>query len=186
MQQEVDVWKRLRHPHILEFFGACPIGSRPFLVCAYKEHGNAIEFLQRRPDADRCRLVSASGCGSTNIELSFRLTASLTRPLEVLLICIATTLYMVTSRVYVCQEPPQSSCADCSQANILIDRHRSACLADFGLARVKSQTTTIRSTKPLKAAWTGTMRWMAPEHITFGTCTKKTDVYSFAMTMHEV
>jgi len=56
-QREVDVWKRLRHPNILEFFGACSIADSPFLVCALKSNGDAIKFLHNNPSANRTKLV---------------------------------------------------------------------------------------------------------------------------------
>lgn len=56
-QKEIDVWKRLRHPNILEFYGACSIADPPFCVCAFKSKGDAVNYLHSKPYANRCKLV---------------------------------------------------------------------------------------------------------------------------------
>ena len=58
LQKELDVWKRLRHPHILQFHGACSIADPPFAVCAYKSNGDALVYLTKHQDADRIKLVN--------------------------------------------------------------------------------------------------------------------------------
>lgn len=55
--REIETWKGLRHPNILQFYGANPLGSPPFLVCALKENGDAIHYLRAHPTADRLKLV---------------------------------------------------------------------------------------------------------------------------------
>jgi hypothetical protein len=59
-QDEINVWKKLRHPNILEFFGACSIADPPFSVCAFKQQGDALNYLHNNPSANRCKLVSRS------------------------------------------------------------------------------------------------------------------------------
>lgn len=56
LDHEISVWKRLRHPRILEFYGACSAADPPFFVCALKE-GDAITYLRKYPSADRHRIV---------------------------------------------------------------------------------------------------------------------------------
>ena len=73
------------------------------------------------------------------------------------------------------------------QRNILVGSTGRACLADFGLSRVKLYTTSAGIDKPmLERPPAGTLRWMSPEQITRGELGTSTDVYSFAMTMYEV
>ncbi|EKM59924.1 uncharacterized protein PHACADRAFT_57584, partial [Phanerochaete carnosa HHB-10118-sp] len=139
--REVDVWKRLRHPHILEFFGACSIADPPFMFCAYKQHGDAALadlFIQLYEAALGLEYLHSNGVVHGDIKAS----------------------------------------------NILIDEHGRACLSDFGLSQIKIHTTSIRwqGTSPQH----GTARWMSPEHMTEGVTNKRTDVYSFGMTMYEV
>lgn len=72
------------------------------------------------------------------------------------------------------------------QNNILIDERGVACLSDFGLSRIKLQTTTTVGPNSENQKQQGTARWMAPEHLAGGTASKKSDIYSFAMTIYEV
>jgi serine/threonine protein kinase len=71
-----------------------------------------------------------------------------------------------------------------SQANVLIDDAGKACVADFGLSKIKydalSQSITTKGQPP-----TGTMRFMAPEMME-GKTTKGGDVYSFGMLIYQV
>ena len=57
MDREINVWKDLRHPNILAFYGACSFASPPFMVCEYKANGSVVEYLRRFPDENRCQLV---------------------------------------------------------------------------------------------------------------------------------
>ncbi|KAJ7228105.1 kinase-like domain-containing protein, partial [Mycena rebaudengoi] len=45
------LWLGLRHPNVLQFFGANTLDDTPFLVMPYIPH-NAREFLQQRPTFD--------------------------------------------------------------------------------------------------------------------------------------
>ncbi|KAF1318949.1 Tkl protein kinase, partial [Globisporangium splendens] len=44
--KEVQVWSRLRHPHVLLFLGACHIGQL-FFVCDYAKNGTLPAFLKK-------------------------------------------------------------------------------------------------------------------------------------------
>lgn len=74
------------------------------------------------------------------------------------------------------------------QSNILIDERGKACLSDFGLAEIKTHTTsTITATSSDHTTHLlGTARYMAPEQLSQGRTNKTTDVYSFGMTTYEV
>ena len=99
MDKEIDVWKDLRHPNILAFYGACSIADPPFMVCEYKANGNVVEYLRCCPDADRCQLVNGNFSSSGAIELiAF---SSYSKRLSVLCIYIRTKLSTGTSKEYV-------------------------------------------------------------------------------------
>ncbi|GJE97456.1 kinase-like protein [Phanerochaete sordida] len=149
LEREVDVWKRLRHPHILQFFGACSIADPPFMVCAYKQNGDAVDYLLRFPRTNRVQLLYEAASGLTFLHANGVIHG------------------------------------DIKASNILMDEQGKACLSDFGLSRIKTNTTTIRQGAGIAPSH-GTARWMSPEHITLGVANKKTDVYSFGMTMYEV
>jgi serine/threonine protein kinase len=67
---------------------------------------------------------------------------------------------------------------------VLIDDIGKACIADFGLSKIKydalSQSIASMGQSPM-----GTMRFMAPEMME-GKTTKEGDVYSFAMVIYQV
>ncbi|KAJ3527660.1 hypothetical protein NM688_g8100 [Phlebia brevispora] len=148
IQQEIDVWKRLHHPHILQFFGACNIAEPAFIVCALQANGDIVNHLRDNPDAGRRKLLHDASLG---------------------------LVYLHDNNIIH---------GDLKGTNILVDEHGRACIADFGLSRIKVHSTTIRRTT--NSSQYGTLRWMSPEAMMLGTSNKKTDIYSFGMTMYEV
>ena len=72
---------------------------------------------------------------------------------------------------------------DIKSLNVLIDDKPNAKLADFGLAKVKSEQSTSSASKGAA----GTLAWMAPE-LAFSDdgCTKASDIYSLGITLWEL
>lgn len=58
-------------------------------------------------------------------------------------------------------------------------------LADFGLAKVKTETKSI-ATKTGRGVTSGSVRWMAPEILNFGKYTAACDVFSFGIFLWEL
>ncbi|GMF26956.1 unnamed protein product [Phytophthora fragariaefolia] len=48
-RQEVDIWFRFSHPHIIRLFGACHVGL-PFFVCEYATNGTLVGYLKQHPN----------------------------------------------------------------------------------------------------------------------------------------
>ena len=71
------------------------------------------------------------------------------------------------------------------QLNVLIDDSGKAVLCDFGLSRIKTDTTS-RTARPDGGGVVGTCNWMAPELLLGGSLKKPCDIYAFGMTLHEV
>ncbi|QRW07445.1 Serine/threonine-protein kinase [Ceratobasidium sp. AG-Ba] len=62
--REVETWQGLRHPHVVQFFGASPRDSpNAFIVSQYLANGNALMYLKRNPDADRVKLARETAVG---------------------------------------------------------------------------------------------------------------------------
>src|SRR4051812_24874187 len=70
-----------------------------------------------------------------------------------------------------------------SQVNILIDDIGKACIADFGLSKVKYDA--LSQSITTKGSPKGTLRFMAPEMMN-GKTMKEGDVYSFGMVIYQV
>ncbi|KAG8688610.1 hypothetical protein FRC11_005143 [Ceratobasidium sp. 423] len=62
--REVELWQGLRHPHVVQFFGASPKYSpNAFIVSQYLANGNALMYLKRNPRADRAKLARETAVG---------------------------------------------------------------------------------------------------------------------------
>ncbi|KAG8688827.1 hypothetical protein FRC08_011241, partial [Ceratobasidium sp. 394] len=62
--REVETWQGLRHPHVVQFFGASPRDSpNAFIVSQYLANGNATMYLKRNPQADRVKLARETAVG---------------------------------------------------------------------------------------------------------------------------
>ncbi|KIO23980.1 hypothetical protein M407DRAFT_213838, partial [Tulasnella calospora MUT 4182] len=55
---EAQVWRLLRHPHILEFIGIYKAGDHMYLVSPFIENGTLAEYIATHPNADRIRFLS--------------------------------------------------------------------------------------------------------------------------------
>jgi serine/threonine protein kinase len=71
-----------------------------------------------------------------------------------------------------------------SQANVLIDDIGRACIADFGLSKIKYDALSQANTTKGQSSM-GTIRFMSPEMME-GKATKEGDVYSFGMVGYQV
>ncbi|CAE6443056.1 unnamed protein product [Rhizoctonia solani] len=62
--REVELWQGLRHPYVVQFFGASPKYSpNAFIVSQYLANGNALMYLKRIPRADRAKLARETAVG---------------------------------------------------------------------------------------------------------------------------
>ncbi|KDQ07857.1 hypothetical protein BOTBODRAFT_590084 [Botryobasidium botryosum FD-172 SS1] len=57
LAQGMKVWSQLHHPNVLPFLGSYKSHEMIYLVSPWMENGNALEFVQRHPDADCLRLL---------------------------------------------------------------------------------------------------------------------------------
>ncbi|KAF9234995.1 kinase-like domain-containing protein, partial [Melanogaster broomeanus] len=57
LEQEIEIWSKLRHDHIVPFYGASTLSSPPFIVSRYMKNGNVVQYLSKRPNVNRVKLV---------------------------------------------------------------------------------------------------------------------------------
>ncbi|RDB28781.1 Serine/threonine-protein kinase HT1 [Hypsizygus marmoreus] len=58
--KEAILWRHLRHPHVLPFYGVCQWPGAPLRVCLvspWMENENIVQYLQKNPHADRRALI---------------------------------------------------------------------------------------------------------------------------------
>ncbi|KAH9990025.1 kinase-like domain-containing protein [Russula vinacea] len=60
---EVKVWERLRHPHVLQFLGAGVDEEPPFLVMELMVNGHVLDFLNVKPTSNRVTLIHQTALG---------------------------------------------------------------------------------------------------------------------------
>ncbi|KAK7060810.1 hypothetical protein VNI00_000543 [Paramarasmius palmivorus] len=63
-KQELNLWTTLDHDHILPFYGiVTDLGPNIHMVSPWQEHGNALDYVKKHPDADKMQLVSGAASG---------------------------------------------------------------------------------------------------------------------------
>ncbi|ETK94087.1 TKL/TKL-CCIN protein kinase [Phytophthora nicotianae] len=64
VQRQADIWSELVHPHVVELFGACHVGSAPFFVFERARGGSLMEYLSRYQNTTQLwRLLYETGLG---------------------------------------------------------------------------------------------------------------------------
>ncbi|KAG9044853.1 hypothetical protein FS837_007410 [Tulasnella sp. UAMH 9824] len=56
-EREAATWRRLRHPHILEFLGTFERDGHMYRVSPFIENGTLVEYIAANPDINRIRLL---------------------------------------------------------------------------------------------------------------------------------
>ncbi|KAG1729964.1 uncharacterized protein EDB91DRAFT_799075 [Suillus paluster] len=158
-RREVQLWRRLRHPHVVRMFGASSAqGSKPwFIVSELYERGSLVEWLLA---AARDDYATPRG----NEEHLFRLMRQIARGME----------YLHAEGVVH---------GDLKCANIFMNRAGSCAIADFGQSELKDEAYRRSGCHQLK----GTPRWKAPELLDGAPRpTMQADVYAFAICCVEI
>ncbi|KAK9071287.1 hypothetical protein SSX86_009855 [Deinandra increscens subsp. villosa] len=152
-QAEVEIISRVHHKHLVSLVGYCMTGSQRLLVYEFVPN-NTLEF-------------HLHGKNRPVMEFPTRLRIA---------------LGAAKGLAYLHEDcHPKIIHRDIKAANILIDFHFEAKVADFGLAKITSDVATHVSTRVM-----GTFGYLAPEYASSGKLTDKSDVFSFGIMLLEL
>ncbi|KAF7353961.1 Protein kinase domain-containing protein [Mycena venus] len=157
--REVSVWKELKHPNVLDLYGASGVsGDGPwFFVCPYERFGSLSGFLQR---------VAQEGDAVKNSREGdlLRFMHEIAKGME----------YLHDKGVLH---------GDLKAANVLVDDRIHCLVSDFGQSEMKAEAYRISGAAPPH----GTLRWQPPE-LMLGSSelTPAMDVYSYAICCVEI
>lgn len=150
-KKEVEICSRLHHPNVLLFMGACTKPNELCIVTELMPKGN-LETTLRNKD----------------VPISLR---------KRMLWAKDTALGMN----WLHRSSPAIIHRDLKPSNLLIDKHGTVKVCDFGLSAIKKQEK-IQDTDAIP----GTPLWMAPEVLQGKPLDEKCDVYSFAIVLWEI
>jgi serine/threonine protein kinase len=154
---EVSIISRVRHRNLVQLQGWCCERSHLMLVYDYMPNKSLDKMLYHVPET------------SNTIELTWDLRYNI-------LIGVSSAL------TYLHEEWEQCVVhRDVKPSNVMLDEELNPRLGDFGLARLIARTKNAQTT--LVA---GTLGYMAPELLTTGKATTKTDVFSYGALALEV
>ncbi|TFK37240.1 hypothetical protein BDQ12DRAFT_214347 [Crucibulum laeve] len=198
--REVGIWKTLRHPNVLELYGASSTAGDPpwFFVSPYERNGSLVEFL-RKLDMDgtakayglgfsapamtasvgRGRMATFPGFANGSLGSSRGVSPSRDVPREL-------DLWRFMHEIAKGMEYLHSKGVlhgDLKGANVLVDDRIHCVISDFGQSELKSEVYRISGHTEKQ----GTLRWQAPElMLARSHLTPAMDVYSYAITCAEI
>ena len=187
-------WKALQHQNVLPLLGIMMSNNQFAMVSEWMGSGNINEFIKAHRDENRFELVGFWFLPLTSLYADDYLVLVAQRRQS------GIDIYARRGDDTRGPQGGRSSNTDTtllspdpilSKANILINRHGHACLADFGLITIVSDPaypSTISTSSN-----SGTPRWMSPELLDpdqfgfkDGRPTKESDCYALGMVVYEV
>ncbi|KAG6532791.1 hypothetical protein ZIOFF_006644 [Zingiber officinale] len=152
-QAEVEIISRVHHRHLVSLVGYCIAGPQRLLVYEFVANNTLEHHLH--------------GKGLPTMEWQNRLKIA---------------IGSAKGLAYLHEDcHPRIIHRDIKTANILLDNKFEAMVADFGLAKLSSDTNTHVSTRVM-----GTFGYLAPEYASSGKLTEKSDVFSFGVMLLEL
>ncbi|CAJ2635560.1 putative proline-rich receptor-like protein kinase PERK6 [Trifolium pratense] len=152
-QAEIDIISRVHHRHLVSLVGYCVSGGQRMLVYEFVPNKTLEHHLH--------------GKGVPTMDWPTRMKIA---------------LGSAKGLAYLHEDcSPRIIHRDIKAANVLIDDSFEAKVADFGLAKLTTDTSTHVSTRVM-----GTFGYMAPEYASSGKLTEKSDVFSFGVMLLEL
>ncbi|KAL3632980.1 Proline-rich receptor-like protein kinase perk1 [Castilleja foliolosa] len=152
-QAEVETISSVNHKHLVSLVGHCISGIQRLLVYEYVSN-HTLEF-------------HLHGKGRPPVSWATRMKIA---------------LGSAKGLAYLHEDcQPKIIHRDIKSSNILLDENFEAKVADFGLARLYSETDTHVSTRVM-----GTFGYLAPEYALTGKLTYKSDIFSFGVVLLEL
>ncbi|KAK2411138.1 Proline-rich receptor-like protein kinase perk4 [Trifolium repens] len=152
-QAEIDIISRVHHRHLVSLVGYCVSGGQRMLVYEFVPNKTLEHHLH--------------GKGVPTMDWPTRMKIA---------------LGSAKGLAYLHEDcSPRIIHRDIKAANVLIDDSFEAKVADFGLAKLTTDTNTHVSTRVM-----GTFGYMAPEYASSGKLTEKSDVFSFGVMLLEL
>ncbi|KAG6864758.1 hypothetical protein C0991_007317 [Blastosporella zonata] len=202
--REVGVWRALRHPGVLQLYGASSAsGERPwFFVCAYMKRGSLVEFLKRvergvedgmeggnrrvvfpiwesgqaQPSPGHVKRHSRSPGSVSKVEGKGAVIPKEGDLFRYMVEIAQGMEYLHANGVLH---------GDLKAANVLVDDDMHCVISDFGQSEMKSEAYRLSGTMPPR----GTLRWQAPElmsGLSQLALTAQMDVYAYAISCVEI
>ncbi|CAN8301796.1 unnamed protein product [Cochlearia groenlandica] len=154
---ELSIIACLRHKNLVQLQGWCNEKGELLLVYEFMPNGSLDKILYRESETG----------GALSLDWSHRLNIA---------IGLASALSYLHHE---CEQ--QVVHRDIKTSNIMLDINFNARLGDFGLARL-----TEHDKSPVSTLTAGTMGYLAPEYLQYGTATEKTDAFSYGVVILEV
>ncbi|CAN8304991.1 unnamed protein product [Cochlearia groenlandica] len=154
---EINVISKIQHENLVNLYGCCVEGNHRILVYNYLENNSL----------DKTLLVG--GYTKSGIQFDWNTRANIC-------VGVAKGLGFLHEEVR-----PHIIHRDIKASNILLDKHLSPKISDFGLARLMPPNLTHVSTRVA-----GTIGYLAPEYAVRGQLTRKADIYSFGVLLMEI
>ncbi|KAG6826645.1 hypothetical protein H0H92_014990 [Tricholoma furcatifolium] len=163
---EVDLWRKLKHPNVLELYGASSAeGSLPwFLVSPLMLRGSVPDYLKRLYWEFQSQKESGDGISLPSPKVDF----------------LGMMFDIAEGMRYLHEQGVNHG--DLKAANVLVADDLHCIVSDFGQSEWLTQAQERNITQPNHA-----LRWQSPERMRGeSSLTKKVDVYAFSMTCVEI
>ncbi|CAM0945079.1 unnamed protein product [Alopecurus aequalis] len=152
---EIQSITEAKHANLVRLLGCCVHKQNRVLIYEYAENNSLDHALK------------GSASGATDLTWTVRSG-----------ICIGTAKGLNFLHE---EHQPTIVHRDIKASNVLLDRHYSPKIGDFGLAKLFPDNVTHVSTRVV-----GTTGYLAPEYVVHGQLTKKADVYSYGVLVLEI